>query len=58
MIGIDISVPSHEPATTPKLVKNYHVVVISSLPHFKDAIHDKDETVQFMVSKLVSKERV
>lgn len=49
-IGIDVSVPSHESAPSPKLVKYYHVVVISSLPHFKTAVHSEDAVVQFMVS--------
>lgn len=49
-IGIDVSVPSRESAPSPKLVKYYHVVVISSLPHFKTAVHSKDAVVQFMVS--------
>lgn len=49
-IGIDVSVPSRESAPSPKLVKYYHVVVISSLPHFKTAVHSEDAVVQFMVS--------
>ena len=48
-IGIDISVPSHEPATAAKHVKDYHVLVITSLPYFKSAVHDEDAVVQFMV---------
>ena len=48
--GIDISVPSHEPAAVPKLVKFYHVIVITTLPHFKTAVHSEDSVVQFMVS--------
>ncbi|CAI8042052.1 hypothetical protein GBAR_LOCUS23357 [Geodia barretti] len=27
-IGIDISVPGHEPASSPKVVKRYHVLVL------------------------------
>lgn len=49
-----MSVPSHEIALSPKLVKNYHVVVVTSLPHFKSAIHSEDEVVQFMVSACVT----
>ena len=47
--GIDISVPSFEPAPTPRQVKNYHVVVITKLPFFKLAEHSEDDVVQFMV---------
>lgn len=49
--GIEISVPSFEPAPTPKQVKNYHVVVITKLPFFKLPEHSEDEVVQFMVPR-------
>ena len=49
-VGIDVSVPSHEVASSAKLVKYYHVVVTSLLPHFKSATHSKEDVVQFMVS--------
>jgi hypothetical protein len=48
-IGIDISVPGHEPASSPKVVKRYHVLVITSLPHFKEATQSEDSVVQFTV---------
>ena len=48
-IGIDISVPSHEAASAPKLVKWYNVLVITTLPHFKEASHSEDSVVQFTV---------
>ena len=49
-IGIDISVPSREHASAPKNVKKYHVLVITSLPHFKSPVHSEDAVVQFMVN--------
>ena len=48
--GVDISVPSHQTADSPRNVKDYHVIVISNLPHFKLPQHDEDDTVQFMVN--------
>ena len=49
VVGIDVAVPSHDKANSPKQVKNYHVMVITRLPHFKDATHSEDDVVQFMV---------
>lgn len=49
--GIDMSVPSHEQASSPKNVKDYHVVVITRLPFFKLPEHSEDSVVQFMVRK-------
>lgn len=49
-VGIDMSVPSHEKASSPKLVKNYNVLVITRLPHFKSATHSEEDVVQFTVS--------
>ena len=48
-VGIDVSVPSYETASSPKLVKDYHVVVITRLPHFKLPEHSEEDVVQFMV---------
>lgn len=48
--GTDISVPSFQKASSPRNVKDYHVVVISRLPHFKLPEHSEDDVVQFMVS--------
>lgn len=47
--GIDINVPSYEPANSPRNVQIYHVVVISNLPHFKLPEHNETDVVQFMV---------
>ena len=49
-VGIDVAVPSHDKVSSPKQVKNYHVIVITRLPHFKDATHSENEVVQFTVS--------
>lgn len=48
--GTDINVPSFQKASSPRNVKDYHVVVISRLPHFKQPEHSEDDVVQFMVS--------
>ena len=48
--GVDMSVPSYETASSPKLVKDYHVVVITNLPYFKLPEHSEKDVVQFMVS--------
>lgn len=48
--GTDINVPSFQKASSPRNVKDYHVVVISRLPHFKLPEHSEDDVVQFMVS--------
>lgn len=47
--GIDISVAGHDAAPSARQVKDYHVVVITRLPHFKRAEHSEDDVVQFMV---------
>lgn len=44
-----MSVPSYDSASNPKLVRNYHVVVITRLPHFKLPEHSEADVVQFMV---------
>ena len=49
--GIDVSVTSYEAAASAKLVKDYHVVVITSLPFFKLPKHSKEDVVQFMVRR-------
>ena len=49
--GIDMSVTSHDSAPSARQVKDYHVVVITRLPHFKRAEHSEKDVVQFMVSK-------
>lgn len=52
--GLDVSVTSHDPAPTPKQVKNYHVVVITTLPFFKLPQHSDADVVHFMVRMHVS----
>lgn len=44
-----MNVPSYVPADSPRNVKYFHVVVISTLPHFKSEEHSEEDTVQFMV---------
>lgn len=51
--GIDLSVPSHEDASSPKKVEYYHVVVISRLVYFKQGQHSPEDTVHFMVLEIV-----
>lgn len=47
--GIDLSVTGHDSAPSARQVKDYHVVVITRLPHFKRAEHSEEDVVQFMV---------
>lgn len=47
--GIDLSVTSHDSAPSARQVKDYHVVVITRLPHFKRAEHSEEDVIQFMV---------
>ena len=51
--GIDASVTSYGPKGPPKQVKDYHVVIITKLPFFKQPHHSEDDTVQFMVGKML-----
>lgn len=44
-----MSVTSHESAPSARQVKDYHVVVITRLPHFKRGEHSEEDVVQFMV---------
>lgn len=44
-----MNVPSYVQADSPRNVKYFHVVVISTLPHFKSEEHSEEDTVQFMV---------
>ena len=48
--GVDINVPSYQKPAQGKNIKDYHVVVISDLPHFKKPEHSEEDVVQFMVS--------
>lgn len=50
--GIDLSVTGHDAAPSARQVKDYYVVVITRLPHFKRAEHSEEDVVQFMVSVL------
>lgn len=47
--GIDINVPSYQQTSSPRNVKDYHVVVITRLAYFKLPQHSEEDVVQFMV---------
>ena len=49
--GVDMSVTGHDSASSARQVKDYHVVVITNLPHFKLPEHSEEDVVQFMVSR-------